>query len=308
MSLSKFYLIAIILFSIISILLFVIGIIYAFKGKDKKVTILTSIASLFSATCALITYLNTPISSPNIMPLNNEINIYKTDDNVEIIIESDGAFDIYYTLDGSDPKNGNKYETPFIITNSTTISARCKFFIWWSDISTKAYKFEEDSDKKFINNEINSDEKSTEDKSEVDTSISQTTEESTLELNSVEICEGQNPSKGMALLGYLNQYRAETGINELTWNSDLEQVAQDFAKAATTYSPVTSVGEFCIIIRQCNGIINAQEIVSDWITVNDYDHSKELLSSDYAQMGGALYYLPNGNENGYHYFWVICMK
>lgn len=306
-----------ILFAITTIIFFIKEI-YFLKKNKEKIT-LNTIKALFSMLASVCSYMNVNIEKPEIYPSNNETEVYH--DSVQIEIKTDWLSSVYYTLDGEDPKKGNKYIEPFKLTSSTTVSAKRKFLIWWSDISKEPYKFEEDSDNKnsslqITNTEINSDEKftenkSSEDKTEVDTYISQTTEETTtLELNSVEIYEGQNPSKGMALLDYLNQYRVEIGVNELTWNSDLERVAQDFAKAATTYSPVTSVGEFCIIIRQCNGIINAQEIVSDWITGNDYiqSESKKILNSAYEQMGGALYYLPDGNENGYHYFWVICMK
>lgn len=51
---------------------------------------------------------------------------------------------------------------------------------------------------------------------------------------------------------------------------------------------------------------NAQEAVlyfmrGDGSSVND------LLNANFTQMGGALYCLPDGNEDGYHYFWVISL-
>lgn len=52
---------------------------------------------------------------------------------------------------------------------------------------------------------------------------------------------------------------------------------------------------------------NESQIYTDQVEVSieqpDYIPSEKasLLNPEYTRMGGALYYLPNGNEYGYHY-------
>lgn len=106
------------------------------KDKSNRFNILAAIGSL-----GLTIYfgINIKPPAPVILPLDNETRIYS--DSAEIIIES-GGFDIYYSLDGSDPQNGKKYENPIIITNSTTVSARSKFLWRWSEPTKSAYRFE----------------------------------------------------------------------------------------------------------------------------------------------------------------------
>lgn len=122
--------------------------------------------------------------------------------------------------------------------------------------------------------------------------------------------EGINPSEGSALMAHINQYRTQSGISELTWDSGLEQEAQNIATAFATGGMPVGDMTYIVVGRQCNGAKNAQRAVSDWITGNDYIPSEadSLLNSGYTQMGGALYYLPNGNQYGYHYFWIVCLR
>lgn len=128
--------------------------------------------------------------------------------------------------------------------------------------------------------------------------------------DSSSVNEGQNPLEGNALITYVNQYRSNAGVSELIWDSNLEQTAQNIATMFATggYTEVDS--SIMFIGRQCNGAKNAQRAVSDWMTGNAYipSESENLLNAGYTQMGGALYYLSNGNEYGYHYFWVICLQ
>lgn len=128
-------------------------------------------------------------------------------------------------------------------------------------------------------------------------------------INSTNVVEGQNPTEALALMTYVNQYRAEAGISPLTWHANLEQDAQMFARHFATGEGDIPIALYCVIGRQCNGAKNAQRAVSDWITGNDYVSSEAdcILSEEHTRMGGALYYLPNGNEDGYHYFWVLCL-
>lgn len=48
----------------------------------------------------------------------------------------------YYSLDGSDPEDGYLYESPFIITSSTTVYAKNKFLWRWSEPYRSTYRFE----------------------------------------------------------------------------------------------------------------------------------------------------------------------
>lgn len=122
--------------------------------------------------------------------------------------------------------------------------------------------------------------------------------------------EGQNPSEGNALITFVNQYRSEAGVAALAWDSSLEQTAQNFASMFATGGLIEADPSIVFIGRQCNGAKNAQRAVSDWMTGNAYipSESENLLNAGYTQMGGALYYLSNGNEYGYHYFGVICLQ
>lgn len=125
------------------------------------------------------------------------------------------------------------------------------------------------------------------------------------------IVEGQNPSEAALLMSYINQYRVAKGVNELVWNGDLERTAQALADPSSDKQDVFINLMFCYPIgRQCNGAKTAQKAVSDWIEGNQWipSESDALLNNDFTQMGGALYYYPNGNEYGYHYIWYVCLQ
>ena len=315
--------------------------IIAFVARDKnRKNKTTEITAIFSALAGVASFALINLPSPVIYPLDNETKEYNKEE--EIIIESYELFETYYSTNGKDPKEGNKYESPFVITDSTTITARNKFLCWWSDISKSAYIFKNDNEN--IKQEIQDDDEnysmqeeisteseyhSTESEipeesstdlvqedenpspSEISTEQNSTSEATTTpSTNGTSYSEGLNIAEATALLGYVNQYRTEAGVNELTWDADLEQKAQSLATARAKNEYVTLEGYFYSIGRQCNGAKNAQKAVADWITGNDYIPSEAnyILSSDYTQMGGALYYLPDGNEFGYHYIWYICLR
>lgn len=111
----------------------------AFKHTEDKSNRLNVLAAIGSLVLTIYFGINIKPPVPVILPLDNDTRIYS--DSAEITIES-GGFDIYYSLDGSDPKNGRKYENPIIITNSTTVSARSKFLWRWSEPNKSAYRFE----------------------------------------------------------------------------------------------------------------------------------------------------------------------
>lgn len=126
---------------------------------------------------------------------------------------------------------------------------------------------------------------------------------------STTVVEGQNPKEAVFLMDYINQYRTAAGVNELAWNQELEQIAQAFAEPSQLENQDTLIS--CQLIgRQCNGAKTAQRAVSDWIEGNQWvsSESGRLLNSEYTQMGGALYYYPNGNAYGYHYIWIVCLQ
>lgn len=279
------------------------------------------------------------IPEPEIYIVNHDTQDYN--EEYEMEIRNIEVFENYYTTNGTNPEYGEKYTGSFKVHNPTLVFAKSKFLWWWSNKALFIYPNEK------LDNNITQKDKvkdiksivSTENNNETETQIMDETQQETdqqetdqqdsheTESPSSEISiddnfssvpqqsesqtlnEGINVSEGSALITYINQYRTQSGINELTWNSDLEQIAQNVATSFATGGQPS--GDFsCLLIgRQCNGAKNAQRAVSDWITGNDYIPSEadNLLNSNYTQVGGALYYLPNGNEYGYHYFWVVCL-
>lgn len=339
-----------IIFSILTVIFLCIGF---FKPEDKKYD---KLASIGSAVVALIMIFNLKIPIPEIYKVKNTINDYTEEMQVEINYDK-RFFDVYYSLDNTNPEQGNKYETPFSISENTTVYAKNKFLLWWSDLSDNSFGFEKmtienktessstsndkydvqedkpipetetDTDTKLENQVDGSDETNNQNKPNPDNetqidiqledeqpvsepSTDSTTPKPTQTTEPANVSEGLNLAEGYNLMTYINQYRLESGISELAWDSSLEQAAQNIATAYATGTGASGDGWFMTVGRQCNGAKNAQRAVSDWITGNDYipSESEILLNYEYTQIGGALYYLPNGNEYGYHYFWVICLK
>lgn len=323
-----------VIFFTISVLCAITTVVFALIALIKRENkLFSSLATILSAILTLIAGFNVNVPSPIIYPLDNETHTYF--DNAEIYIES-GGFDIYYSLDGSNPQNGEKYENPIIITCPVTVSARSNFLFWWSDISKSAYKFENLSNSAGFIYSNNTEPISTIEPMQtpgempvVKPTVQPTespTPEPTIEpvvspteeptatptptVAPIKISEGQNPLEGVDLMAYINQYRTDAGVPRLEWNSDLEQTAQNYASKFAFGSSVITDNTYHTIGRQCNGAKNAKKAVDDWMTGNDYipSESANLLNVEFTQMGGALYYLSNGNEYGYHYFWVICLQ
>lgn len=109
----------------------------AIFSEKKLGSIVMGIITLLSAA---ITWQNMDIPSPQIYPLNNELPISR---NESIQIQSKDGLDIYYTLDGRDPKYGELYTHEIKLETSATIAARAKFLLWWSDIQKSNYLVEE---------------------------------------------------------------------------------------------------------------------------------------------------------------------
>lgn len=122
--------------------------IYAIRCLIKELSPKSGILSIIISVCSLIVTLlasfQIKVPSPIILPLDNENQIFKN--HVEISITSEEKWcKVYYSLDGSDPKkDGIKYNGSFSVLDTTTICARSKFFIWWSDISKSSYNFDDE--------------------------------------------------------------------------------------------------------------------------------------------------------------------
>lgn len=111
------------------------------KEKLTKSTCFNAVAAFFLAVSSVISLINITLPSPEIYPLNEKTATYVG--FTEVTISNNNLlFQIYYSLDGSDPKNGNIYEEPIIVDESTTVAAKNKFLFWWSDVVDRAYIIE----------------------------------------------------------------------------------------------------------------------------------------------------------------------
>lgn len=143
---------------IITIIIFITGIILTIiacnrnKKRNGKTTsiknrnkdIIIAIASAFFATLSFIAMLYTlfnSIPTPTIYPLDNDAKVYSGTAKVDI--SAYPLLTTYYSLDGSAPENGNIYEGTFTITKTTTVSAKNRFLIFWSDLSQNTFRFED---------------------------------------------------------------------------------------------------------------------------------------------------------------------
>ena len=111
--------------------------------KRKKENILTLISVLGLTLTPFFTLLTllTAVPSPTIYPLNNEARIYTG--TADVYIDTSPWFTTYYSLDGSDPKDGYIYTGKFTITETTTVVARNRFlYIFWSKPEDNTYRFE----------------------------------------------------------------------------------------------------------------------------------------------------------------------
>lgn len=310
------------------------------QRKESQKTKYSTLSALLCAIATLINFIDFHIPVPIITPLNSGSTTYIYDTEVTITNDST-LFTAYYTLDGSDPKDVNSYiyEKPILVSEATTVAVRSKFLLWWSDVVVMDYKFEKlpinnntlpnihNKQANLIENTPTPELQTTKPESSISPSISPVTESPTPEAQTpspsptqtstpvqtkepTNMSEGLDVSEAHNLLTYVNQYRIDAGVSELVWNSDLEQEAQNLATSFASGDAVSGFSVSYPIGRQCNGIESAQRAVSEWMTGNAYIPSEAdaLLHTDFTQMGGALYYLPNGNEFGYHYFWVICLS
>ena len=127
-----------IIFAILTIIFGIKAIIKAKENEDNKNSLLASICTAF---VTFFTLFKITIPKPDIYPLDNEVRKYY--EFAEVIIGSDLFFKIYYSLDGSDPKNGNIYTDRFTITETTTVVAKNRFLhFFWSNQSQNTFRFE----------------------------------------------------------------------------------------------------------------------------------------------------------------------
>lgn len=133
-----------VVFGVISLLCLILSIIYLLKGNENKNVLFNAMASLFTGLVSVLSYVNTSVPSPTILPLDYETEIYNKEVMVTIKSNDENTFETYYSLNGDDPQDGIKYTDKFIVTESTTVCARNKFLWIWSDISKNAYFVNQD--------------------------------------------------------------------------------------------------------------------------------------------------------------------
>lgn len=110
------------------------------RKKENRSMLFSVMMALFSVIVALYT-LFTSVPSPTIYPLNNEARVY--DGAAEVSFDTSPLLTTYYSLDGSDPKDGYKYTGKFKITETTTVVAKNRFlYIFWSKPEHSTYRFE----------------------------------------------------------------------------------------------------------------------------------------------------------------------
>ena len=113
-----------------------------YKRKNENRSMLISVIGGFFSVLATILTLFNSVPSPTIYPLNTEATVYNGTAKVDI--KSYPIFTVYYSLDGSDPKDGNIYTDSFTITETTTVAARNRFMhLFWSNPPSKStFRFE----------------------------------------------------------------------------------------------------------------------------------------------------------------------
>lgn len=112
------------------------------KRKRDNYLLLMSFGGIVISFIGILYTLYNSVPAPAISPIDNEAKVYSGTTKVTIDAVNLPFFHTYYSLDGSDPQNGNIYEVPLTITKTTTVSAKNKFFFWWSGLSQRTYRFE----------------------------------------------------------------------------------------------------------------------------------------------------------------------
>ena len=125
---------------------------------------------------------------------------------------------------------------------------------------------------------------------------------------------GFQQAKAAELLTCVNQYRQAAGLSPLTWSTDCENVAMDAALQWYAGPSASIPNGYQVIGRAANGAKTAQKVIDDWMGGATYSDgiipssNSYILNPSYTVMGGACYYDPNGNSDGYKYNWALCLK
>lgn len=125
---------------------------------------------------------------------------------------------------------------------------------------------------------------------------------------------GFQQAKAAELLTCVNQYRQAAGLSPLTWSTDCENVAMDAALQWYAGPSASIPNGYQVIGRGANGAKTAQKVVDDWMGGATYadgiiqSSNSDILNPSYTVMGGACYYDPNGDSEGYKYNWALCLK
>ena len=88
----------------------------------------------------------------------------------------------------------------------------------------------------------------------------------------------------------------------------LEEKAEILAiSSATGYEfPINYIPENMGII---NNESDAMVVADNWMTENSVWYNGGILYSEkFRYIGCAVYYSPEGTEDGFHYFWYICLQ
>lgn len=128
---------AAILFAVVTLIFTIISF---FKERNSSRFGIGS--TIFSAAVTLIGLLCINVPTPTIYPLNSEAKIYEGELKITIDTIKFPFLNTYYSLDGTNPEDGYIYNGMFTINESTTVVAKNKFLIWWSEPSKSTYKFE----------------------------------------------------------------------------------------------------------------------------------------------------------------------
>ena len=130
--------------TLIFLVAFTYFIVVCIRTKMKREKIGGKIVSGLVSTVSFLSIALASVPMPTIYPLEDSVRVYEGIVEIKIDPNDSSPFiHTYYSLDGSDLKDGYVYERPFTITSSTTVFARNKFLWRWSEPSRSTYAFNE---------------------------------------------------------------------------------------------------------------------------------------------------------------------
>lgn len=123
-----------------SIITAIIGICLILRGKNKGAAVLQSVTGIV---LAFVTFFAIQIPAPSIFPLDNDMT---KEHPMDITLTAEPQLKIYYSLDGTEPREGSQYSAPITITTSCTVAARANFLgLFWSPIAKSTYRINKQS-------------------------------------------------------------------------------------------------------------------------------------------------------------------